>query len=91
MNRQFPAAGSGHATAAVAESPLQMRMACPDCSAGIDLSLPSLLLGRPLWCGGCGAKLEIDLAASADVLERIRESAERLRAVRDRGAGPGRG
>ena len=70
--------------------PLQMRMACPDCDAGIDMSLASLLAGRPVFCSGCGVKLEVDLAASGEVLERVREGVEKLCAVRDRGAAAAR-
>ena len=60
--------------AAVQQAPLQMRMECPDCSEGIALSLPMLLLGRPVWCSGCGARLDIDLKASGDVLRRQRRT-----------------
>ena len=75
---------------AVQQAPLQMRMECPDCSAGIDLSLPMLLLGRPVWCSGCGARLDIDLESSGDVLRRIDEGVRKLSAVRDRPVGPRR-
>jgi hypothetical protein len=76
--------------AAVQQAPLQMRMECPDCSEGIALSLPMLLLGRPVWCSGCGARLDIDLKASGDVLRRIDESVRQLSAVRDRPVGSAR-
>ena len=72
------------------QAPLHMRMECPDCSAGIELSLPMLLLGRPVWCSGCGVRLDIDLKASGDVLRRIDEGVRQLSAVRDRPAVSGR-
>jgi hypothetical protein len=72
------------------QAPLQMRMECPDCSEGIVLSLPMLLIGRPVWCGGCGVRLDIDLKASGEVLRRIDEGARQLSAVRERPPGTGR-
>jgi len=59
-----------------------MRMDCPDCGGGIELSLPSLLLGKPVWCGGCGAKLEVDLAASMPALESLRDGLAKLESIR---------
>jgi hypothetical protein len=85
MNRK-----PGRHDSAAQPAPLQMRMECPDCAAGIELSLPTLLLGRPVWCGGCGVRLDIDLQASGDVLRRIDEGVRQLSAVRDRPAVSGR-
>lgn len=64
-------------------APVQMSMDCPDCGAGIGLSLPSLLAARPVWCSGCGARFDVNLDNSADVLRKVSDGLERLRTVRD--------
>lgn len=81
---------SADAIADTRHAPMQMRMDCPDCASGIELSLPSLLAARPVWCSGCGARFDINLASSAEVLHKVSQGLDQLRSVRDDAAGMAR-
>lgn len=36
-------------------------------------SMPQLFSGSPIYCSGCGLKLQVDLRASADSLHELRK------------------
>jgi hypothetical protein len=65
-------------------------MPCPDCGQRIELALQTLLTGLPIWCVGCGVKLDIDLGASAPALDRLRQGMVTLETIRERAVGPRR-
>ena len=45
---------------------------CPSCGAPIRVELGRLLSAAPVFCSGCGLKLQLDVAASAGGLEAAR-------------------
>ncbi len=51
---------------------------CPECGHRIPTSIPILLSGRPLFCGGCGLKLEIDMQKSSYVLDKLQDLQDNL-------------
>lgn len=71
-----------------ARSPIQLKMPCPDCGTGIDLPLGALVAGQPIWCSGCGLKLDIDREGSASALAQVQRSLATLETVRERAPEP---
>lgn len=45
---------------------------CPGCGAAIKVDVARLLAAAPVFCSGCGLKLQLDPNASASALEAAR-------------------
>jgi transcription elongation factor Elf1 len=58
---------------------------CPECPSTIRPSMPQLVSGAPIYCSGCGLKLQVDLRASAaslKELEAFNKQQEKAQALR---------
>lgn len=58
---------------------------CPECTAMIRPSMPQIFSGSPIFCSGCGLKLQVDLRSSADSLrelEKLEAQKEEVEALR---------
>jgi transcription elongation factor Elf1 len=62
---------------------------CPRCGEAIRADVARLAAGAPLFCGACGLRLEVDLAASGAGLKAAQEYQQAMATVKDQGTRKG--
>lgn len=57
------------------------QLACPACQTMIAFQLADLLVGKGVFCSGCGGKLSADTETSRPALEAWRRLEDRVSAI----------